>query len=239
MKALKEKMFKYFKIFPLLLFVACLAFTVRLGEIAMGVWTLDGPVAFAEDAPAPPPQDALASPEAAAENAEDDAPIQFDENSDSEAAGENWVDPGLDSFQTLPVQQEILQDLNARRERMDQREKDLNMREALLRATEQELDRKLQEMNVLRGELEGLMKQQSDDEVKQIQSLVKVYEGMKAKDAARIFNTLDIEILLSVMSRMSERKLSPILAEMNPDRAREITIRLAEQRSLPELPDNQ
>ena len=60
---------------------------------------------------------------------------------------------------------------------------------------------------------------------------------MKAKDAANIFNTLDMDILISVMGRMSERKLAPILAEMNPDRARSVTIFLAEQKSQPTLPN--
>ena len=67
-------------------------------------------------------------------------------------------------------------------------------------------------------------------------SLVKVYENMKAKDAAQIFNTLDMDILIEVMGRMSERKLSPVLAEMDPDRARSVTIFLAEQKSLPKAP---
>ena len=49
----------------------------------------------------------------------------------------------------------------------------------------------------------------------------------------RIF---DLDILVEVISRMSERKVSPVLAAMNPERARTITIMLAEQKSLPELP---
>ena len=61
---------------------------------------------------------------------------------------------------------------------------------------------------------------------------------MKPKDAARIFDTLDLDVLVSVMSQMSERKLSPILASMNPERARTITIMLAEQKQLPQLPQS-
>ena len=56
---------------------------------------------------------------------------------------------------------------------------------------------------------------------------------MKAKDAARIFNTLDVDVLLNVISRMSERKSAPILAEMDADRARTVTILLAQQRQVP------
>lgn len=69
-----------------------------------------------------------------------------------------------------------------------------------------------------------------------ITSLVKIYEGMKPKEAATIFNTLDMDVLLSVISRMSERKSSPVLAAMAPDKARLVTIRLAAQRKLPDMP---
>ena len=103
-------------------------------------------------------------------------------------------------------------------------------------AAEQELDRKYSELVSLRSELEGLLEEQSEEEQKSITKLVKMYEGMKAKDAAAIFNSLDIDILVNVISRMSERKSAPILAAMNPDRARTVTIMLAEERQLPTLP---
>ena len=83
-------------------------------------------------------------------------------------------------------------------------------------------------MTAVRNEIESLLQMQSQQEAERIVSLVKIYEGMKAKDAARIFNTLDTDVLLSVMTRMSERKSAPILAEMNPDRARSVTILMAQ-----------
>ena len=85
---------------------------------------------------------------------------------------------------------------------------------------------------------ENLLENQSEEEKARIVSLVKIYEGMKPKDAARIFDTLDLDILVSVVSQMSERKLSPVLAAMNPERARTVTIMLAEQKRLPSLPQN-
>jgi flagellar motility protein MotE (MotC chaperone) len=57
---------------------------------------------------------------------------------------------------------------------------------------------------------------------------------MKPKDAARIFGELDMVVLLDVIERMKERKIAPILAEMNPQRAKAITIELAQRRGLPE-----
>ena len=95
---------------------------------------------------------------------------------------------------------------------------------------------KVDEMNRVKGDIQDLLKEQSSEEQARITSLVKVYEGMKAKDAANIFNTLDMDILIEVMGRMSERKLAPVLAEMDPERARSVTIFLAEQKKLPSMP---
>ncbi len=40
-------------------------------------------------------------------------------------------------------------------------------------------------------------------------------------------------VLLDVVERMKERKTAPILASMNPKRAKEITLELAQRRDLP------
>jgi flagellar motility protein MotE (MotC chaperone) len=57
---------------------------------------------------------------------------------------------------------------------------------------------------------------------------------MKPKDAARIFEELEMDILLPVVERMKERKTAPILAKMNADKAKAITTELAQRRLLPE-----
>jgi flagellar motility protein MotE (MotC chaperone) len=132
-----------------------------------------------------------------------------------------------------PSEIEVLQSLARRRGELDKREQALSAREALLTAAEQEVDRKITELNKLRSDLEALLGKQEKMEEERIASLVKIYENMKPKEAAEIFNTLDMDILLAVVSRMSERKTSPILASMNTDRARLLTIKLAEMRKLP------
>ena len=65
----------------------------------------------------------------------------------------------------------------------------------------------------------------------QYKSLVKIYENMKPKDAARIFGELDMAILLPVTERMKERKLAAILAKMNTTNAMALTIQLAQRRN--------
>jgi flagellar motility protein MotE (MotC chaperone) len=55
---------------------------------------------------------------------------------------------------------------------------------------------------------------------------------MKPKDAARIFEELEMDTLLPVTERMNERKLAPVMAEMNPAKAKDITEQLATLRQV-------
>lgn len=138
------------------------------------------------------------------------------------------------AFTTAEI--EVLQSLSQRREELNVREQRLSEREALLSAAEQEVDQKISELKTLRDAIEKLLGQQQTMEEGRLMSLVKIYEGMKPKEAATIFNTLDMDVLLAVIGRMSERKSSPVLASMDPDRARVVTLRLAEQKKLPAVP---
>ena len=132
---------------------------------------------------------------------------------------------------------EILQSLAKRREDLRKKEAALQQKEALLAAAEKQLETKMVEMGELRAEIENLLGQQQEEQEARINSLVRMYETMKAKDAARIFDTLEMDVLISVMGRMSERRAAPILAEMNSEIARTVTIKLAEQKKLPEMPE--
>lgn len=227
------------KILPLLVVVAMFAFSVRIAEVVTGVSSLGS--AFAEEKIAPEPaEEAPATDDLEAQAPEEavarPAPLKI---ANADEAGEpegNWRDASDEDLDYRSVKLEVFDDLSNRRKTLDKREKGLVTREALLKAAEQELDRKYQELSSLRVKIEGLLQDQSEEEQARIASLVKIYEGMKPKDAARIFDTLDLDVLVSVMSQMSERKLSPILAAMNAERARTMTIMLAEQKQLPQLP---
>ena len=228
----------YFKLLPLLLIVSLLSFSVRLTEVFTGVSNLSG-TAFAESK-----KDKNDSHKK--ENKRDNINEKHESNEgndkgvevvddDTDVSPPKWRDASDSDFDVSGVKMELFEDLSKRRKSLDKYEKNLHMREALLKATEQELERKYQELTKLRKELEALLDTQSEEEGNRVASLVKIYEGMKPKDAARIFDTLDIDVLISVISKMSERKVSPILAAMKPERVRTITIMLVEQKKLPVL----
>ena len=128
---------------------------------------------------------------------------------------------------------EVLTSLTKRREELDKRQAELDMREKLMMATEQRLDQKLAEIKSIQGEIQAAVGTLNDKQQKEIASLVKVYENMKPKDAAAIMQDLDRTILLEVASRIKEAKMAPILAAMEPSKAREITVMLAKKNDVP------
>jgi len=127
----------------------------------------------------------------------------------------------------------LLQRLAERREELDARERELETRAALLQAAERRIETRVGELRDLEAVIEGLLEKHSDQEMEQINQLVQIYSNMKPKDAARIFNDLDMPILLTVIENMKERTAASVLAEMTPDRAKQVTTELARRRSLP------
>jgi len=128
---------------------------------------------------------------------------------------------------------ELLQELSQRREALDQRARELELREATLGATARQLDEKVGELKAIENRIKGLLKQRDEQEEQSLRSLVKVYENMKPADAGRIFEQLDMPILLDVVERMKEVKVAPVLAVMNPQKAKAITQELAARRQIP------
>lgn len=130
------------------------------------------------------------------------------------------------------VEVDLLQSLAKRREDLDEWAKQTQLKENMLIATEQRINDKITTLENMKKELEKLLALYNEQEDTKIRSLVKIYENMKPKDAARIFEELDMPVLLTVVDRMSERKVAPILAAMSPTKAKDLTIQLAEQRKL-------
>ncbi len=229
------------RLLPVTIFVAVLMLGVRIGDlwVAMGgnsfveVFEAKTP-ASAKIRPAattrPAPSLFPATPAAAAATPAETPASQTQDASRSANSGEGG------SEAAGAVQREVLQRLSERREELDLRTRELDQREALMAAAEKRIDQKVAELTELRTNIEGLLRQSSEKQQAQMESLVKIYESMKPKDAARIFEALELPILLDVMERMREAKSAPILAAMDPMKAKEVTSSLAERRTIPAPP---
>ncbi len=125
----------------------------------------------------------------------------------------------------------LLQDLRKRRQLLDEREHSLDQRAELLRSAQAKLEAKLDELTSLQKQLEQLEDERRARDGQNWTGLVKTYEDMKPKDAAAIFDVLDLHVLLEVLDRMEERKAAAVLADMLPERARIATQMLAQKRT--------
>lgn len=121
----------------------------------------------------------------------------------------------------------ILERLTERRLELDQRARELDMRETLLLSTEKRLEAKVNEMKDLEARITAATQKKQDADNARLKSLVTMYESMKAKDAAKIFDRLDIKLATEVANLINPRRMSDIMAQMSPETAERLTVELA------------
>jgi flagellar motility protein MotE (MotC chaperone) len=134
-----------------------------------------------------------------------------------------------------PAERAILESLQKRRAELDARARELDVREDLLRAAEKRVAGRIDELKDLEARVATALQQKDEGETARFKNVVTMYENMKAKDAAKIFDGLDIRILLDVAKEINPRRMSDILALMTPENAQRLTIELA-ARSTPKDP---
>ncbi|MBI5121365.1 MAG: hypothetical protein HZA67_10190 [Rhodospirillales bacterium] len=237
MKPLFEKL----RLLPILIVLGGVILTVKLGGL------IDG---FSK---APPAISLTASVEAQQPNPVQPKPAPGQPTAQTPASGSAPAGPGPEPAPPppaaanalshtiptgepanyTPAELEVLQKLSARRDELEARAKELQMREDMAKAAEARLTKKLAEMKQVQSTIEGLLLKYDEQEDVKIRSLVKIYESMKPKDAAKIFEELDMPILLEVIERMKEKKAADVLANVSPQKAKEITFQLSERRKLP------
>ena len=233
------------RLLPILIFIAVLMLGVRLREIWTSLGTGVASRTVLAQSPGVVPSPGVAPPAQAPTTQEGVTPGQArvgTSGSPPSGVRDGSLPPVAREALPAPVErfgdleQEVLQKLAERRAEINRRQSELDQRAALLTAAEYRIDQKLTELKDLRMQVSALVRQVEQQQLQQIESLVKLYETMRPADAARIMQALDLGVLLEVVPRMKESKAAPVLAAMDPARAREITTQLAERRQIPSLP---
>jgi flagellar motility protein MotE (MotC chaperone) len=120
----------------------------------------------------------------------------------------------------------ILERLQERREELDTRGRELDIRESLIRGAEKRMDAKLAELKETEDRIKVETGQRDDAQAARLKGLVTMYENMKARDAAKIFNGLDTNVLIQVASQIKPQVMAEILAQMSADVAERLTVEL-------------
>ena len=83
----------------------------------------------------------------------------------------------------------------------------------------------------MEARVKAAMGARDKQEADRFKGVVTMYENMKPKDAARIFDRLDLKILIDVSTAINPRQMSSILAQMAPESAERLTVELANRAS--------
>lgn len=230
-----KRIFSRIKFLPLTIFAATLMLTVKIGDIWDGFdGHINGTIQVSEAIAQPAEEDAKPAakdgqPSAGEKTAEQAAPAALKDEPQGQISKLITNDPTL----LTPAEIDLLQQLAERRQVLESREQEFELRTGLLAAAESRIDKKVEELKVLRETISGLIKTFDAQQDAKLLSLVKIYENMKPKEAAKIFEELEMDTLLEVAERMKERKLAPIMAKMHPEKARDMTVELSRLRQLP------
>ena len=100
------------------------------------------------------------------------------------------------------------------------------------REVEEKIDQQahLRELIDERREVQGEL---TEERERSVQKLAKVYESMKPDKAAPILATMELDEVLSIMSRIKDRQAAKILTNMNPLMASEISSRMGQKGGKP------
>ena len=153
---------------------------------------------------------------------------------DTKVSGDKPAEARPIAGQELMSEIDILQKLSERRKKLEEMERSLQMREDLLKASEDRIGKRVDELKGLEDKIGGATKAKEETKAKELADLVKMYESMKAKDAARVFDKLEIALLADIARQMNPKKLGDVVAKMSAEQAEKLTVELANRRPQPE-----
>jgi flagellar motility protein MotE (MotC chaperone) len=130
-----------------------------------------------------------------------------------------------------PAERAILERLQQRRQEIEARGREMEIRDGLMKAAEMRLESRVAELKAMEARVTAASEAKETADTTRFKGLVSMYENMKPKDAARIFDRLDLTVLVQVTTLINPRKMSDILGAMSPDAAERLTVELAARAS--------
>ncbi|KFE35678.1 MotE family protein [Thioclava atlantica] len=132
-----------------------------------------------------------------------------------------------------PTPEELLMSVRQERDLLADQKKKLDARSAEIELAKQGLDTQSKHLTELKDKVTTLLDKVEKSHTEDVDRLVSIYKNMKPAAAAAIMNDLDIEVTVMVLATMKEREVAPIMAEMNPVRARAVSKIILERSKLP------
>jgi flagellar motility protein MotE (MotC chaperone) len=121
----------------------------------------------------------------------------------------------------------ILERLQSRRQELEARAREIDIRESLLKAAEKKVESRVEELKGVESRISTATEQKSEADAARFKGIITMYESMKPKDAAKVFDRLEMPVLYQIASQIAPRKMSDILGLMSPEVAERLTTEMA------------
>jgi flagellar motility protein MotE (MotC chaperone) len=129
--------------------------------------------------------------------------------------------------------EEVLAAIELERSLLAEQRADVAERRATLELAREQLMLEADRLAVLRDEIAALLERVEVAQNEDLERLVRIYQNMTPEEAAAIIEDLDIETTVMVLGTMPERVAAPILANLDPMRARALSRIFLERSKLP------
>src|SRR6476660_5246996 len=126
-----------------------------------------------------------------------------------------------------PSERAILERLQSRRQELEARSREIDIRESLLKAAEKRIEARVEELKAVESRISTASGQKSEADAARFKGIVTMYEAMKPKDVAKVFDRLEMPVLIEIASQIAPRKMSDILGQMSAEAAERLTVELA------------
>lgn len=178
----------------------------------------------ASDAPAKPAKNT-------AHEASKEVPKETPEKDDKKEIHPEKSKKEIQEFDPLSIDENIVKVIQA----VSKKEKEINETEKVVEIEEQKkmldlahesIAKKIKDLERVKGELQEKQDHLNKDEKKNVHTMAKIYEAMKPAQAADIFNKLELTSLIQIIKHMNQKKASAIIASMEANRARQLTLEI-------------
>lgn len=117
--------------------------------------------------------------------------------------------------------------LAERKKELDLREEELNKKAAEIVKQKLDIEAKLKQLEESREKIAGMLKERITTDSQKVDNLVQVYSNMKPIQAAKVFETMDEDLVIEILGRMKKKNAADILNLVKIEKAQKFSERYA------------
>lgn len=126
-----------------------------------------------------------------------------------------------------------LQKLVQRKKQLDDREAELARVEEEINKQKIEVEKRMKELEEMRSRISSILEERVKIDEQKADSLMQMYSNMKPPQAAKVFETMDEELAVEILGRMKKKNAAEILNLLKPEKAQIISEKYAGYRRAP------